>query len=214
MNFCGTAVSCAGGVSGGPWSACEWPGEANCASFGGARKPVPVFSTRSFSFASRALPIVGRCVLVTLNTPYTPSLDVTLTLLRWRCSLVPQRSRATAESVRRGTSGSPALLWHLWRRRVVERGSTAPSRTLAAPRTRRSGLRPSSRSNGRTPRSPGARASRPRPRRRRKATHTRRCRRSHDAPTAARRRRAPPRDERAALPERHTPHAATYQRLA
>ena len=120
-------------------------------------KPEPVFSTRSFSFASRALPIVGRCVLVTLNTPYTPSLDVTLTLLRWRCSLVPQRSRATAESVRRGTSGSPALLWHLWRRRVVERGSTAPSRTLAAPRAQPSGLRPSSRSNG--PHAPRSRSA-------------------------------------------------------
>ena len=132
--------------------------------FPDARKPVPVFSTRSFSFASRALPIVSRCVLVTLNTPYTPSLDVTLTLLRWRCSLVPQRSRATAESVRRGTSGSPALLWHLWRRRVVERGSTAPSRTLAAPRAQPSGLRPSSHSNGtRAPlsRSAGAPATTP-----------------------------------------------------
>ena len=178
-------------------------------------KPEPVFSTRSFSFASRALPIVGRCVLVTLNTPYTPSLDVTLTLLRWRCSLVPQRSRATAESVRRGTSGSPALLWHLWRRRVVERGSTAPSRTLAAPRTRRSGLRHSSRSNGthaplsRSAGAPAKTSAAPRD-----ATHATMSpvpRRPH---TAARRRRAPPRDERAALPERHTPHAATYQRLA
>ena len=107
-----------------------------------------LFFKLSVRFASRALPIVGRCVLVTLNTPYTPSLDVALTVLRSRCSLVAHRGRATAESVRRGTSGSPALLWHLWRRRVVERGSTAPSRTLAAPRTRRSGLRHSSRSNG------------------------------------------------------------------
>ena len=93
-----------------------------------------LFFKLSVRFASRALPIVGRCVLVTLNTPYTPSLDVALTVLRSRCSVVAHRGRATAESVRRGTSGSPALLWHLWRRRVVERGSAAPSRTLAAPR--------------------------------------------------------------------------------
>ena len=187
-----TAVSSAGGVSGGPWSAREWPGEENW-QFG---QP-PVSTPHHFFKLDRsfALPCTRiACYLCYNFTNHFTGL-----------SSVPGRSCAAvfsllAVALQRApahfspgavSGGSAAPRWPAWYRRAVQRASAAPSRSLAARRTRRSGLRHLSRSNGTyapLSRSAGAPA------------RTSATQRDHTHATMS------------PVPER--PHTATYQRRA
>ena len=143
---------------------------------------------------ARAPPAFARCVLVILETPQIPSLPPVRLVAARACLAATQLARATSFQLGPSLAGSAAPRWPACARHALEPPRTAPGRPLAAPRTRRSGLRHLSRSNGTyalLSRSAGAPAKTSAVSRRH--THAKMSPVPGRPHTAARRRRAPPR---------------------
>ena len=97
---------------------------------------------------ARAPPAFARCVLVILETPQKPSLLPVRLVAGRACLAATHLAGASSFQLGPSLAGSAAPRWPPRARHALEPPRTAPGRSLAAPRTRRSGLRHLLRSNG------------------------------------------------------------------